>query len=686
MRDGRNPAGSWWRMGLGRRLLTGLTVALLGSTAIALVEIAVTVAICSRRWDESVWPWPSIIAAFGKFALSHVLVWGSVLVVAAAVHWAIRRRCAPDEAYPALAAIGVLAAGAVVVPADAELAGSALGTTFLGRVVTVAIVAGVALVTYALLRLAGRRLRFTRLGKAFRLGACVCAVVLIFATLVLVCSPLAGPARYRVPDGQPFAGSPEHPHVLWIVLDTVRPDRMSGYGHSRQTTPFLEQWERHAVTFDHAVANGMWTVPSHASMFTGLSVREHGVDHANLRLADDVATVADVLAANGYATASFSNNPWISRETNLAKGFGDCRLLYHLRRMQRFSLDQVCENWGFVPRLPWLDGDYGAAMTNQLIGRWLDARADDGRPVFVFVNYMEAHLPYSVPRAYRERFMTPEQVRRSYALRKRAYGSIVSVMDLRFNIDGSEFMPASDREVLRRQYEAAVCYLDERVRELIGMFAQRGMLDDTLVVITSDHGEYLGTHGLWSHRFMTYDDVARVALLLREPHRQEGARIATPVQLSELYPTVLETALGPEAGVPVRRGQRNLLEVAANGGPVRLAVTEYSGPSSSTLERAKRSGRPAALHAVEPQIAVQGDRYKLIVSNDGLRELFDLHEDPAELDNCIDREADEAKRLAAAAESWLGATAAHETAPDASQPAMQDPMIDALKRLGYLND
>ncbi|MCP4680532.1 MAG: sulfatase-like hydrolase/transferase, partial [Deltaproteobacteria bacterium] len=291
----------------------------------------------------------------------------------------------------------------------------------------------------------------------------LCVLLILGFGAALARSPLLSPGSYQVPPGAVQESSPRRHNVLWIVLDTVRADHMSCYGYERHTTPFLEDWARQAIVFDHAVADGIWTLPSHASMFTGLSTREHGV-HANHTWLDDgITTVADVLTANGFTTASFSNNHLIARHTNLAKGFEECCVMGHARRMSRFSLEHLCESWGITPMFPWLDGDFGAALTNHVISNWLDERTDEKRPFFLFVNYMDAHLPYRVPKRYRRMFMTEPQVHRSYDLRQSVFGNLLVSLTKRFNIEGGEFITEPDREVVKKQYSAAIRYLDDRV-------------------------------------------------------------------------------------------------------------------------------------------------------------------------------------------------------------------------------
>jgi arylsulfatase A-like enzyme len=657
----------------------GVCVALVGSVLIGAGECVLVAATVSAKLVGETIPPDFLVAMVGRNAFTHTLFWCPILILVALGYWCIAHR-RPDAApIPALSALAVMLVATLVISADLELGGKTKWVPHIGGW-GAAVVLGAA--TYTAMRFIHRRVGQARLKRATRVVTVSSLLVMVATGVVFVRSPLYSAATWRAPASSVRHAPGSKPNVLWIVLDTARADRMSCYGYPAPTTPFLDEWATESVIFEGAIANGMWTVPTHASMFTGLSVREHGTDHRHLWLDDSFRTVADALAARGYATALFSNNPLVAPSTNLTKGFQAWRIVYHLRHLNRFSLDFLCEKWGLTPTLPWLDRDFGAALTNYFIDDWLDAHPDG--PKFVFVNYMEAHLPYRVPRRHRRRFLGAAGVDRSYDLRRRVYGNLVQRLDRDYNIQGSDFLSASDCQVLRRQYEAAIRYLDDRVRELIEMYRQRGLLGNTLVVIASDHGEHLGTHGLWGHRFLTYQDLARVALQIREPGRRQGVRISTPVQLSDLYATVLNATLGPLPDEPLG-STSDLLAVAARGGEPRVAVCECNGPAPVTMRLFEQCTDPVVLHRTTCQIAAVGPRFKLIHSADGDRELYDLHEDPDELHNLIDERPQRAEWLEAYVRAWLAATAPYAGPGEADESGLHD-ALDSLRDLGYVGN
>jgi arylsulfatase A-like enzyme len=665
-------------LGLAETFTLAASVAIVGSLLLGVAEALLVVAkVSSKLGGESV-PTDLLVAALARNTLTHALLWCPLMIVVALAYWAAARRRPKATPLPFLTAVFVALAGAIVVPADLILADRTRPTLLIGGGAAAIVLAAL---VYLALQLLSRK--FTPAGpiRLTRGLAYLSMTVAALSAVVFARSPLFNPAAWRASQSSLQAARPAQPHVLWIVLDTARPDHLSCYGYPRPTTPFLEQWAGQALVCDLAIANGMWTVPAHASMFTGLSRRAHGTDHSHLWLDDSLRTVAELLAEAGYATALFSNNPLVASDTNLTKGFQTRRILYHLRRMQHFSLDALCERLGITPFLPWLDQDFGAALTNHYIARWLDEHPD--RPKFVFINYMETHLPYRVPLRYRRMFLDGGQVDHSYDLRFRLHGNILPRLDLDYNIESADFLTARDRDVLRGQYDAAIRYLDDRVREATELFRQRGLLENTLVVIASDHGEHLGTHGMWSHRFLAHQDLVRVALLIREPGRREALRISTPVQLSDLFPTVLNATVW-EPGADESLGTRDLLASAAQD-QTRIAICECEGPASSTRKRFKNRTDPAVLHRATSQIAAVGQRFKLINSADGMRELYDLSVDPGERHNLIDVHPGPAARLDAYLRAWLEFTP--EYAPVTKTGESRSPeVLQSLRGLGYVGD
>jgi arylsulfatase A-like enzyme len=236
------------------------------------------------------------------------------------------------------------------------------------------------------------------------------------------------------------------PNLILIVLDTTRADHLSVYGYERDTTPNLRAFGEEATRFDRAFATSTWTLASHASLFTGLLPVTHRATQENLRLDDELDTLAELLADAGYETVAFTNNSWISDFTQLSRGF-----------------ERVGAMWRRGA-----DGSRGEGRhpTNRAVLDWLEAREDE-RPYFLFVNYMEPHWPYAAPQAYRERFApphaNPEVVKRSgfpairWYLRRRP--SAPDVLRARVGL-----------------YDAEIAHLDATLGDLFDSLRARGLL------------------------------------------------------------------------------------------------------------------------------------------------------------------------------------------------------------------
>lgn len=675
--------------GWGPLLAMGACVAIVGSAALGLIEFGLVFVTTRAHFRHDAVPLPVIACTIGKLCVSHTLLWLPVMLAATILYGAAGGRRAQARPQAVLPAVFIALAGLVVVPADLAIVHRS-GAKWVALGCGAAL--GAALAAYlllrALMRVAGER-------GVGRIGVSVTAAfggVTLLSGILFARSPLRDAATFRLPPSErPYTVVGGRPHVLWIVLDTARADHLGCYDPTRRLTPFLDEWAQRALVFEQAVSSGNWTAPAHASMFTGLPLRQHRFDNeqddlpgVRLYLPDGARTVAEVLREAGYATGMFSNNPLVNRDMNLAQGFERCEAVYHLRRLAHFSLESLYERWGLTWRIPWIDGDYGAALTNELVSGWLAEQTGTGRPTFVFINYMECHLPYRVPRRYRELCMSPAQADRSYALRWTVYGNLLHAFDLNFSIGGGDFTTPADREVVRRQYAAGVRYLDDRVGEILEHYRQRGMLDNTLVVITSDHGEHLDTHGLWGHRLLLWQDLIHVALLIREPGRTQGERRALPAQLADLYQTVINAARGtPQSGPAF--DARDLLSDPAAAPPVRIAISEFNGPERSVLRMIERSRNPAAAALRAPRIAAVEGRWKYVEARDGGRELYDLHADPGELNNLIAERPAEADRLAAYLAAWRAAVPDEAPWGAASQPGATD-VRSILREIGYIGD
>lgn len=396
-------------------------------------------------------------------------------------------------------------------------------------------------------------------------------------------------------------------NVLLVILDTVRADRLSCYGYSRSTTPNLDEISARGVRFTNVYSNASWTLPAHASLFTGSYPMAHGATQENLSLADRYVTLAETLAAAGYATFGCSGNPVVNLGSGLAQGFASFVETFRDEAKKRYGGDEQHPNCGAFAEF--------LAMSNRK------------QPFFAFVNFVEAHLPYQPPEPFLSRFLTIETSRPELlgAMRLR----------MRHHYLREAGLPARQLAILGELYDGEVAYLDHLVGELLARLDADGRLQDTIVFVTSDHGENLGEHGHFAHVFDIHNTLLQVPLLVWFPDGiQAGTVRADVVQLVDLFPSILGLC-GVPAGEP---GDGRDLFVDGAAFSRRPAVAEYYYPRQvlSLFDEEELTGNQDRFAPFRRRLrAVQDGEAKFVWSSTGAHELYDLDQDPHEQRNLL---------------------------------------------------
>ena len=441
------------------------------------------------------------------------------------------------------------------------------------------------------------------------------------------------------------------PNVLLIVWDTVRADRMGLYGHDRANTPNLERFATQARVYDNAIAPATWTVPSHASLFTGLPVRTHGAN-ARWRWVDHHhTTLAEHLSANGYATYAFSANPYLSSRTNLLQGFDVKRYAWEDKKraasfaraklIERDRSTEISPSFRSGPDVAWDQSPFKEAseLANDDLTTWLLHRKHKERPWFAFLNLMEAHSP-RIPRlATRQKLMDAATLEKGLETDASLWTEVSAIL-------GEHQYAPDELEAMRAVYDATLYELDEAFGVLMQRLEERGALDRTIVVLTSDHGESLGEHGLFEHRYGVYQTLVHVPLVIRYPRGITPGRTKQPVSTANLAPTLYDLLeLEPPTGV-----QLGPSLVDAPRIPV---VTQLTDPFTSKLGPFRKAYPNVDFSRfLRTFDAIVEDSTKLIRASDGHHELYDLAADPGELTNLYATHPD-AARLLAGVERWI---------------------------------
>ena len=514
------------------------------------------------------------------------------------------------------------------------------------------------------LGLAGRRPRLP-----WAIGAVALGAGLFAAPVALWATRPAIVRRAELPPAPANA-----PDVVLVVLDTVRASSVSTYGYERSTSPAMERLAREGALFSDATSPSTWSLPSHASLFTGRYPSSHGA-HAEHRYLDDrFPTLAEVLEGNGYETFCITANAWISDGLGLTRGFGyqDESLRAQGGAGRGFSFVHR-----LLDRLGLQDADKGGATVATRFEEWAQARpAAAERPAFVFLNFIEAHFPYhQLPREHLFRYTG-----RSYAELR---GISIDLLGAQFGGPGREADEV--REPTRAMYDGGVGYTSELLGRVVDALRARGTLDRTVLVVLADHGEVLGERGgFFGHGPTLYQESVGVPLLVRYPPTVPmGVRVDAPVSTLGVFATIVDLAgLAPPPTLQVK-SLRPFLAGAA-GAP---------GPILSELHAAEEMGG-GRVGSSDPQM--WGDRryrllrvgdLKLVTSSKGDALLYDLGTDPLESrDLAAERPQDLARmqeRLSAA-EAELGLSAIDAPlAVGEDAPELDETTRERLRALGY---
>jgi len=425
------------------------------------------------------------------------------------------------------------------------------------------------------------------------------------------------------------------PNVVLIIMDTTRADRFGCYGNDLGLTPGIDRLAASGVRFENAFAHAPWTLPSTASLLTSRLPSSHGAG-GRVRdftpLADHVATLAEQFKSAGYKTAAIINVFFLTERFGLTRGFD------HVDYFDDTTNEHMRP----------------AVDTTDAAIRWLSA--NDADPVFAMVHYFDPHLVYSPPEEFRERFADPRDQQSTETL----FGKRRDMVELRSGKIQSADLPIQRLEKL---YNGEIAYADQQVTRLIDWLKSSGMYNDTIVVITSDHGEEFAEHGGYEHGHTLYDELLHVPLIIAGTDVPSGVTATDVVGLMDVAPTLLRLA---NIDVPGGfHGQE--LTPALEGAPLPDRAVFSEGNMWSDSWYALRQGEK-----------------KLITSPAGEKSramLFDLAADPGEKTDIATRDPATARRLLADMDLILKAASSRSP----TQPLnLTDRERDRLCALGYI--
>jgi len=517
------------------------------------------------------------------------------------------------------------------------------------------------------------------------------------------------------------------PNIILLVLDTQQARRMSMYGYEKDTTPVLGELAEKSTVFDRAIAAAPWTVPSHASMFTGLYGTVHQTRQTYGSLPESIPSIAELLQQNGYDTVGFCNNPLVGLlDTSLDRGFDrfynysgsipDIPELGDPDALQKFQLSankmlqrvmnpieklagsnalflRFAMNPWFVPIWTGI-GNY-KGNTRQSTSDATDyikfhTTTHSDRPFFMFVNLMETHMPYYPPRPVMDKWAP-------YIKKDKEARHLLQ----RWNIQSYRWVapllePITEKEqtVLRDVYDAEIAYQDSRLARMFQYLESSGELDNTMVIVVADHGESHGEHDFMGHAFVNYDEAVHVPLFIHHPDMMPaGERVGHHVSGRRVFHTILEAAGVEHESYGYTASELSLTRavegpdkepgdevvVAEAYPPLNfITVMELNNPEAIERFRCRSLRR-----------AVYNGNYKLLTIDEQPDEFFDLSADPLEENNLIDNPiyGNDVLTLEKKLSEFLVAAEAHRdgTAAGNLRDYSDNPeLIDRLRALGYI--
>jgi arylsulfatase A-like enzyme len=465
------------------------------------------------------------------------------------------------------------------------------------------------------------------------------------------------------------------PNIVVIVLDTARPDRLSVYGHERPTSPALEAFAAQGTRFDRAYSSSSWTLPAHASLFTGTSPEVHEARQRTTRVVESLPMLPEQLADAGYYTAGFSGNMWLSEFTGLDRGFD------HFENRNRGH---------YIPHIRALANDFAGRpieterhFVAQRVLDWLEWRAESEQPFFLFVNLIDAHMPY-LPDWRAARHFLENRNQRWRSIQRFYPQANARRILYRHYARRRPFEPI-EWEALDAMYQGALRVADRLAGDIIAAVDAVSDPKNTLVFVLSDHGENLGDHGHIGHIFNLYESNVRIACLARGPGFAAGAHVDRVVHITDVHRTLLDAAgvtAGARAeGVDLRGAipENRVVYASLDVPRISLEIFPEAIAKSGDLERYRRYLNAAI-----------GERYKLIRAYDEAgkilhSELYDLETDPDET-HALPPEAADADALGRLRET-LDRNQRHEPKDvTRSLDDLPEETRAGLRALGYLDD
>ena len=458
--------------------------------------------------------------------------------------------------------------------------------------------------------------------------------------------------------------SVKRPNVVLIVLDTARADRFSFQGYERNTSPNIDALSAEGAVFERVYATSFWTLPSHASLFTGLYPSQTGATSETNQFPEFNVSLAEIFQEAGYDTAAVVCNSWISRERGFGQGFAD---FFEMWRKQ--SSKKMGEEHNTTVEIK----PVGTQATKKAIS-WLEQHSTNDVPFFLFVNLNINHLPYRPPEPFFSEFLSE-----GYDLEK--LQRVITVQGMWAHLAGEIELDEADLRIMSDLYDSETAFADNCVGQIVDRLKTLGILDETVVIVTSDHGENIGEHGMIDHLLSMYETTLHIPLVIRYPKAfSAGERVKALVSQVDIAPTLLDICRLENKGSPLKIKERSLCNPDR---PRRIFVIAENDRPLNGIGLMKKRFPAFDTKQIDYRMrAIRTDRYKLIWKIGRTIELYDLQMDPQEQYNLSDTLTQVSDRLQAMLVRWMREMPATK---DISFFKSKDTeSLEKLRSLGYV--
>lgn len=435
------------------------------------------------------------------------------------------------------------------------------------------------------------------------------------------------------------------PNIVIIVLDAVRAQNLPFYGYRRNTTPFLCSIENDLTVYENAISSTYWTMPSVASLFTGMYTSGHGLVSDGDRLDQTLSTLPRILQTHGYRCAAFVRNIYVSEYSGLDSNFHDF--------YSKSEVDQLKKLASIVSRravsrlqppginrvadVPLNDGHSKKALFANIAARLADVLIDTGgrrfvsdfsswlrryrgEPFFAYFHFLETHSPWRAPLKFAFNFLS---------LRDNIRKLFINHNHLAFLMNKKQMTP-EDFRILTDAYDNSIFYTDHLTGKIVRLLKECQLYDNTLLIILSDHGDNIGDHGLMFHYWCLYDTLIKIPLIIKFPTGINlKGRVSKIVQNVDIFPTILSLLNENDTNVRAQIQGNDLLEKAQDKRERGIAISELVkafGPDRQEFKK-QFSNFDRRL------LSVRTENFKFIYSSREDHEFYDLKKDPEESRN-----------------------------------------------------